>query len=320
MDDTIFNVLMFLDVNDIIWCSLVNKNFNRVCKWNLLWKVMMKRKFKDVKLFKDDYYETYKLCHGVKILKTGGQLFQFWDTIDECYNKKAIAYNYFSRQSMPTQIGLLHNLTNLYMQHIHIKDKILPTEIGNMSSLIVFHFIGCGIKIIPTEIGKLNNLINFECHNNNIKVLPSELGNMNKLTSFNAHHNKIEMIPVQLEQLKYLSTLVLYNNNIVTIPIEICKMQSLKTLDLSSNKIAIMPSDIRHLENLTSLKLGNNVIKIMPNEIGQLCNLELCDLSENFIKRIPLTMLKLKKLHTLKIKNQKFTIDPKFDDASFNII
>src|ERR1700684_1106330 len=62
IDDVIFCFHTFLNIPDIIKCSAINKQFNKISKHEILWKSLFVYNFYNVNC-NINYYKTYKSCH-----------------------------------------------------------------------------------------------------------------------------------------------------------------------------------------------------------------------------------------------------------------
>ena len=69
MDDVIYNLLLHLPIPDIGICSQINKQFNKVTKYEQLWKNLYLKNYLDKDII-DTYYETCKTyCSMLKLNK-----------------------------------------------------------------------------------------------------------------------------------------------------------------------------------------------------------------------------------------------------------
>jgi hypothetical protein len=64
-DDNIFVIYKFLKLEDILNCSVINKQFNRVTKNETLWKDNIKEIIK----FNVSYYDSFKFNYGLERVK-----------------------------------------------------------------------------------------------------------------------------------------------------------------------------------------------------------------------------------------------------------
>ena len=124
--------------------------------------------------------------------------------------------------SIPPEIGKLHNLTHLSLDHN-------------------------GLTSIPPEIGQLHNLTNLSLYRNNLTSIPSEIGQLHNLTHFWIDNNNLTSIPPELGQLVNLTTLWLSNNNLTSIPPELGQLRNLSSLSIRNNPIEHIPLNVTRL-------------------------------------------------------------------------
>ena len=129
-----------------------------------------------------------------------------------------LSYNELT--SIPSEIGNLHNLQELYLSVNKLTS--IPSEIGNLHRLKAFSLSKNKLTSIPSEIGNLHHLKYLFLNNNNLTSIPSEIGN--------------------LHTLKYL---FIDNNNLTSIPSEIGNLHNLQTLDINDNPIDYIPPNVR---------------------------------------------------------------------------
>ena len=105
-DDTIFVIYTFLKLEDILNCSLVNKQFYKVTQNETLWKDNNKETIK----FNGSYYDCFKFYYGLEILKIG---IKYDGSITELYESKILNLSWKQITKLPYQIGQLQNLQTL---------------------------------------------------------------------------------------------------------------------------------------------------------------------------------------------------------------
>jgi hypothetical protein len=214
--DTIFIILSFLDVGDVITCSLVNKLFNNVTKSQIVWHSL---KYCNVEQFKN-HYDNYKFCYGLtKFIKKTDY---FIDDEYDLYESKNLSLSKQELFHIPNEIGLLKNLKRLYLHDNKLKN-------------------------IPTQIGLLTNLKNLDCSNNKIEIIPTEIGQLINLKNLQLYSNKIKNIPSEMGQMKNLVTLSLFLNQLKNIPTEIGILKNLNVIMLSRNKFLTIPNELKHI-------------------------------------------------------------------------
>jgi Leucine-rich repeat (LRR) protein len=193
-DDVIFELFRFLPIEDIVNCSLVNKQFYRVTKNEVLWKGNVKEVIK----FDGSYYESFKFNYGLERVK-----------IRLCLNgniRQIYTYTFISPSAEPI---------------------IVPTYIGLLQNLRSLNLFCNSLTSIPSELGLLQNLKTLNLSNNFLTSIPSELGLLQNLQSLYLSGNKLTFIPSELGNLKNV-LITLYDNPTTYIPDEIYQNSSIK--------------------------------------------------------------------------------------------
>ncbi|XP_048446045.1 probable leucine-rich repeat receptor-like protein kinase At1g35710 [Pyrus x bretschneideri] len=102
--------------------------------------------------------------------------------------------------SIPTSLGLLTNLSTLYL-HSNNLSGIIPKEIGNLKSLVDLGLSESQLNgSIPTSLGQLTNLSTLYLHSNNLSgTIPKEIGNLKSLVDLGLSENQLNgSIPTSL--------------------------------------------------------------------------------------------------------------------------
>jgi Leucine-rich repeat (LRR) protein len=189
-----------------------NSNWNRnieLSQWNDIKIHDNNSKFKVKKLILNDLDLTGKIPTEI------GQLVN----LNELYldNNKLT-------ENIPTEIGQLVNLKHLFLFNNKLTGKI-PTEIGQLVNLnTLYLFNNKLIEKIPTEIRKLVNLQSLSlCDNKLTGKIPTEIGQLVNFKYLSVRHNKLTgKIPTEIGKLVNLKCLYSFNNNLTgKIPTEI---------------------------------------------------------------------------------------------------
>ncbi|XP_044512939.1 volume-regulated anion channel subunit LRRC8B-like [Gracilinanus agilis] len=128
--------------------------------------------------------------------------------------------------SIPTQIGSLSNLEQLYLDHNKIEN-------------------------LPLQLFLCTKLTHLDVSYNNLTVIPEEIQFLTNLLYFAATKNFIETLPDGLFRCKKLQTLLLGRNSLNTLSPLIGELTNLVQLELIGNYLDILPHE---LEACPSLK------------------------------------------------------------------
>jgi Leucine-rich repeat (LRR) protein len=194
--------------------------------------------------------------------------------------------------SIPTEIGNLTNLTDLFLFGNQLTGNI-PVEIGNLTNLKDLRLFSNQLTgNIPTEIGNLSNLIGLYLYNNQLSGnIPTAIGNLTKLTDLRLFSNQLTgNIPTEIANLTNLSVLLLFSNQLSgNIPIEIDNLTNLTSLRLDGNQLTgNIPAEIANLNSLQALWLNNNQLSgALPAGLANITGFISLRLENNFITSIP---------------------------------
>lgn len=223
MNDIYYCIFINLDVKNIVNCSIVCKDFNNVCKSEILWKYIYMLWFDDCDLM-GSYYDTCKIYIGIERLA-------IWHL------------RYYSMCDIDVKKYISNKKFYAYTRNM----KIMPLSLFHLDKLEYLGLYLNKIEIIPTQIGLLTNLILLDLSSNKIKHIPTTIGLLTKLRRLNLYVNLITIIPTEIGLLTNLEILHLHNNYITAIPTEIGLLTNLNKLYLTDNKITTITTEIIEL-------------------------------------------------------------------------
>jgi internalin A len=120
----------------------------------------------------------------------------------------------------------------------------LPTEIGELKDLTELYLSRNQLTSLPAEIAELKNLTKLYLLGNQLTSLPAEIAELKNLTVLDLSDNQLTSVPVEIVGLKNLTELDLSRNQLTRLPTEIEKLKDLTWLDLSGNPLEFPPLDI----------------------------------------------------------------------------
>lgn len=194
---------------------------------------------------------------------------------------------------------------NMYLKGL----TILPSEIGQLTSLQKLYLRRNDLSTLPSEIGQLIDLQRLEIDGNDLETLPPEIGQLSNLQFLGLPYNNLVELPTEIGQLSSLQELDLSYNQLANLPSGIGGLSNLEHLDLDFNKLSTLPPEIGKLQSLRSLELYTNILSTIPSEIGQLVNLEVLVINDNNLIEIPPHIGQLDNLKKLKLQNNNLNID-----------
>ena len=129
-NDCIYNIFIKLDVNDIVNCTLVCKRFYNIGKTEMLWYLLFKENFYNVKCTNEnnkkfyDNYKKYSILNNF-LLKNNR------DNVNIII--KVLNVSYKQLQTVPKELGQLARLRILCLDNNQL--QTIPKELGQLAML-----------------------------------------------------------------------------------------------------------------------------------------------------------------------------------------
>ncbi len=240
IDDCLYHIFTFLDVEDIKKCSLVNKHFNIVTKNELIWKMLFE-KDNDNTLCHKNFYKNYK---KYDILNKNFKYFTNLLTEKDVGDVTEITIMDEELLVLPPIIGRLFTLRILYC--CFNKFEMIPKEIGMLYNLKTLNFRRNKLKAIPSELGQLSKLEGLSLSFNYLTELPLEIWNLTNLKTLDLSDNSLTEISPKIKQLTKLQIIYLENNERLKIPVELGQINTLIKIQISSYQSHMIPQNIFH--------------------------------------------------------------------------
>lgn len=187
-DDCLLYILSFLDINNIVKCSLINKRFHYITHNETIWFSLFKQHFWNITCSLN-YYDNFKKYYGLnKFLK--------------CYLKSDI------------NIRIRSNM--LYFGFNKI--KYLPDTICLFSHLIILDLSSNMLCSLPRTIGELVNLKELNVCHNALTCIPTTIENCGLLQIFHLDFNPLLSIPTMLKNCILLTRLWIDRSQLKLVP------------------------------------------------------------------------------------------------------
>ena len=238
----------------------------------------------------DDWLQTDTPCNWYGVTCEAGHV------------SKLILLNSLLKGNIPSELGNLSNLQELWLNHNQLSGNI-PLELGNLTNLQTLWLEYNQLNgNIPPELGKLSNLQKLRLEFNHLSgSVPPELGNLVNLQRLNLGVNHLSgNIPSELGNLANLQRLYLgWNELSGNIPMELGNLTKLKELSLDYNHLSgNIPPELGNLSNLQTLCLRYNQLSgYIPSEFGTLTEVRSLYLDYNPLTGpLPETLMNLTKL------------------------
>src|SRR6202522_3141503 len=178
-NDCIYNIFIKLNVNDIINCALVCKRFYNIGKTEMVWYLLFKKNFYNVKCTNEnnkkfyDNYKTYSILNNF-LLKNNQ------DSVNIII--RVLNVRCKQLQTVPKELGQLASLQELSLSNNQL--QTIPKELGQLASLQELYLHNNQLQTIPKELGQLANLRTLDLDNNQLQTIPKELGQLASLRYF----------------------------------------------------------------------------------------------------------------------------------------
>ncbi|CAN1844607.1 Receptor-like protein kinase HSL1 [Linum perenne] len=216
--------------------------------------------------------------------------------------------------TIPPQIGNITTLKQLLLSYNPYSAGALPSELGNLLNLEDLWMAGCNLEgPIPDSLGELSKLENLDLYNNNLNgTLPSRLGSNSPLMRLDVSYNSFSGgIPENLCEKGLLDELILINNSFAgEIPESLGKCRSLGRVRLKNNQLSgSVPDEMWGLPRVYLLELdGNSLSGQISGKISSANNLSVLLISNNqFSGSIPMEIGYLGNLRELSASDNKLT-------------
>lgn len=280
-NDCLATILLYLDIKDIVRCTLMNRLFNHLINGRLWFELCVRDYPKYYNGLKQDTYrDTYVLCHGLNKLKS---ISNRTTEIDEIYKGTSIIIDDLSINSndasrFSVEVDRPINEIKLLKSVIELKNLNhlgVQTWIGDMTNLRKVTLDHNNISNFPKDLCRLTNLEELSIGFNKIGDLPEEIGQLVSLERLYVHHNMLSRLPSEIGKLVNLKRFALEYNRLTELLPEIGDLVSLQYLSFNGNYVAHLPMEILKLKNLGLLSGLSNYIRTVPIEISSMRGLRI---------------------------------------------
>jgi hypothetical protein len=244
-NDCLLCVIGFLGLDDVMKCSLVNKQFNVVMRSEMIWIQLFREHFWNVPCTKN-FYDNFKEC------------FEFDKFLKECSRVHSTNYDYWTINECITWPKI-----NFYNRNI----SILPHSVGQLASLKFLVLRSNMLSILPNKLYKLSLLKELNLENNRFDIFPEVIYDMSSLQILDLSHNKLSTLSTKISHLSLLEELYLGYNELQMIPNTINQLTNLRILSIHHNNLEKLPM-IDNLVNLKSLRLDQNQMSLVTPEMN----------------------------------------------------
>ena len=196
-NDCIYNIFIKLNVNDIINCALVCKRFYNIGKTEMVWYLLFKENFYNVKCTNEnnkkfyDNYKKYSILNNFLLKNNRDSVNIIIRVLDVSYRRLQI---------VPKELGQMDSLQILYLDNNQL--QTIPKELGQLASLQELYFYNNQLQFIPKRIWPIKPILQrLYLPNNQLHTIPKELGQLSSLQILYLNNNQLQTIPKELGQL-----------------------------------------------------------------------------------------------------------------------
>ncbi|CAN1844608.1 Receptor-like protein kinase HSL1 [Linum perenne] len=216
--------------------------------------------------------------------------------------------------TIPPQIGNITTLKQLLLSYNPYSAGALPSELGNLLNLEDLWMAGCNLEgPIPDSLGELSKLENLDLSNSRLSgSIPSSITRLKSIVQIELFNNSLSGgIPENLCEKGLLDELILINNSFAgEIPESLGKCRSLGRVRLKNNQLSgSVPDEMWGLPRVYLLELdGNSLSGQISGKISSANNLSVLLISNNqFSGSIPMEIGYLGNLRELSASDNKLT-------------
>lgn len=186
--DTFYCIFGFLNARDLLSCNLVNKEFNKVSKSELLWYEICE--YECPNLIKANYYKNY--MDYISLSKTLKSLESM-----HAFLKRESLYLVGKLNWIPDCLSILQNLKILDLCNNNLSS--IPESFGKLTNMKDLYLKDNRLSSFPEPILKLINLKKIDLRNNLLSSLPESINNLKELRGISLNNNPLESIPIDIK-------------------------------------------------------------------------------------------------------------------------
>ncbi|KAJ6991519.1 receptor-like protein kinase HSL1 [Populus alba] len=188
--------------------------------------------------------------------------------------------------TVPSVLGNISTLQRLLLGYNPFAPGHIPSQLGNLTNLVQLYLAGCNlVGSIPESLGKLSRLTHLDLSLNGLTgSIPSSLTWLKSVEQIELYNNTLSgELPLGFSNLTLLRSFDVSTNELTgTIPNELTQLE-LESLNLFENRFeGTLPESIAKSPNLYELKLFNNLFTgELPSQLGLNSPLKWLDVSYN---------------------------------------
>ncbi|KAI5003466.1 hypothetical protein ZWY2020_030626 [Hordeum vulgare] len=239
--------------------------------------------------------------------------FPVWIGMLSGLTELGLGENSFDEAGVPESIGLLKNLTWLFLGQCNLRGEI-PASVFHLESLGTLDFSRNQMTgVFPKAISNLRNLWKIELYQNNLTgEIPPELAHLTLLSEFDVSQNQLTgVLPKEIASLKKLKVFHIYRNNFYgELPAGLGDWEFLESFSTYENQFSgKFPANLGRFSPLNAIDISENYFTgEFPKFLCQSNKLQfLLALSNNFSGEFPTSYSSCKTLERFRVSQNQFS-------------
>ena len=159
--------------------------------------------------------------------------------LTEAVNDQALCILY---KRLPPRLALPQADTEAVKKWM--SDPSQSEVLGNIDYMNCNHENAETLYILPSVIGQMTSLQALYLQENQLQLLPTQFVNLRSLAILSLTQNRLRFFPMQIASLSNLRTLHLSENAITTLPKELASLAGLEELTLDGNPLMFIPDEV----------------------------------------------------------------------------
>ncbi|XP_033329838.2 uncharacterized protein LOC117222313 isoform X1 [Megalopta genalis] len=185
------------------------------------------------------------------------------EMVNEIKNKVILHWNCRGLEEIPEAIRFYGS----HIQEIYLKWNKLSTlppwiiELFNVTNLYIY---GNLLKELPSQLCDMSQLLVLDVSANKLEQIPSCIKNLINLKSLTLNQNFIDELPSEMNQMHNLEVLSICGNKFIALPEWIGSLPKLKELNADNNCLKELPNRLTLSPQISLISVCSNRLRYLP--------------------------------------------------------